>query len=154
MQCLVLSASSSQTCLRNSVFAMSSFLLSLNMLTKLAMFTWVPSYLLIPFGLWSVRDFCYMLLVESCHALVCGVCSCSMLFSCSKHCFLMLNRDMLFSPSLRTWYLLHFCHACLNLLLSDLAIAQCSSFVKHLEWITAMCFIAMLECISLLSWCI
>ena len=57
---------------------------------------------------------------------------------------------MLFSLSLWTYYLLHFCHACLNLLLSELAVAQCSSFVKHLEWITAMCFVVMLECISLL----
>ena len=42
MQCLVLSESSSQRGLHNSVFAMSSFLLSLNLLTKLAMFTWEP----------------------------------------------------------------------------------------------------------------
>ena len=58
------------------------------------------------------------------------------------------------SPSLCTCYLLHFCHACLNLLLCVLAIAQCSSFVKHLEWITAMCFVAMLGCCSLVSCCI
>ena len=81
--------------------------------------------------------------------------SCSMLLSCSKHCFLMLIPDMLaFSLSLWCWYLLHICHACLNLLLCDLAVAQCSSFVKHLEWITAMCFVVMLECRSLVSWCI
>ena len=49
---------------------------------------------------------------------------------------------------------MHFCHACLNLLLCDLAVAHCSSFVKHLEWITAMCFVAMLECSSLISCCI
>ena len=49
-----------------------------------------------------------------------------------------------------TWYLLHFCHACLNLLLSELAVAQCSSFVKHLEWVPAMYFVAMLECCSML----
>ena len=55
----------------------------------------------------------------------------------------MLNPDMLL------FALLYFCHACLNLLLGDLAVAQCSSFVKHLEWITAMCFVAMLECSSL-----
>ena len=42
-----------------------------------------------------------------------------------------------------------FCHACLNLLLCELAIAQCSFFVKHLVYITAMCFVAMLECSSL-----
>ena len=78
------------------------------------------------------------------------ICSCSMLLSCSKHCFLMLNPDMLFSLSLWSGYLLHFWHACLNLLLCDLAVAQCSSFVKHLEWITAMCFVVMLECSSLL----
>ena len=58
--------------------------------------------------------------------------------------------DMLFSLSLWCCYLLHFCHACLNLLLCELAVAQCSYFVKHLEWVTAMCFVAMLECSSLL----
>ena len=78
------------------------------------------------------------------------ICSCSMLLSYSKHCFLVLNPDMLFSLSLWTWYLLQFCHACLSLLLCELAIAQCSSFVKHLEWIPAMCFFAMLECSSFL----
>ena len=58
----------------------------------------------------------------------------------------MLNPDMLFA-------LLHFCHACLNLLLCDLAVAQCSSFVKHLEWIPAMYFVAVLECCSIVSCC-
>ena len=48
-----------------------------------------------------------------------------------------------------TCYLLHFCHACLNLLLSELAVAQCSSFVKHHEWIPSMFFVAMFECSSL-----
>ena len=37
----------------------------------LVMFTWVPSYLLCLFGSWSVRDFCSMQLVDSCHAFVC-----------------------------------------------------------------------------------
>ena len=49
-----------------------------------------------------------------------------------------------------TCYLLLFYHACLNLLMDELAVAQCSSFVKHLEFITAMCFVVMLECSSLL----
>ena len=48
-----------------------------------------------------------------------------------------------------TCYLLHFYHACLNLLLSELGVAQCSSFVKHHEWIPAMYFVAMLECFSI-----
>ena len=78
-----------------------------------------------------------------------------MLLSCSKHCFLMLIPGMLlFSLSLWTWYLLYFYHACLNLLLCDLAVAQCSSFVKHLEWVTAMCFVDMLGCCIIVSWCI
>ena len=78
------------------------------------------------------------------------ICSCSMLLSYSKHCFLMLNSwHVIFTKSV-TWYLLHFCHACLNLLLSELAVAQCSSFVKHLEWIPAMYFVAMFECCSML----
>ena len=78
------------------------------------------------------------------------ICSCSMLLSCSKHCFQMLNHDMLFSLSLWCCYLLHFCHACLILLLSELAVARCSYFVKHLEWIPAMYFVAMLECCGML----
>ena len=49
-----------------------------------------------------------------------------------------------------TCYLLHFCHACLNLLLSELAVAQFSSFVKNLQWIPAMYSFAMLECCSML----
>ena len=61
---------------------------------------------------------------------------------------------LVFSPSLWCWYLLYFCHACLNLLLCYLAVAQCSCFVKHLEYIAAICFVAMLECSSLVSCCI
>ena len=38
---------------------------------------------------------------------------------------------------------MHFCHACLNLLMDELAVAQCSSFVKHHEWIPSMYFDAM-----------
>ena len=48
-----------------------------------------------------------------------------------------------------TYYLLHFCHACLSLLLSELAVDQCSYFVKHLEWIHAMYFVVMLDCCSI-----
>ena len=44
---------------------------------------------------------------------------------------------------------MHFCHACLNLLLSELDIAQCSSFVKHHDWIPTMYFVAMFECCSI-----
>ena len=44
-----------------------------------------------------------------------------------------------------TYHNLHFCHAGLNLLIDELAVAQCSSFVKHLEWIPAMYFVAMFE---------
>ena len=111
----------------------SSFLLSLNLLTKLAMFTWLPLYLLILFGLWSVKDFCHMNLVEYFHALFSMLSSCSMLISCSEHCYLMLFSAMSsnFTKS-GTCYLLHFCHACLSLLCCELAVAQCSSFFKHL----------------------
>ena len=49
-----------------------------------------------------------------------------------------------------TCYLLHFCNACLNLLLSELAVAQCSYFVKHHEWIPAKYFVAMFECCSII----
>ena len=34
--------------------------------------------------------------------------------------------------------------------MDDLAVAQCSSFVKHHEWIPAMYLVAMLECCSML----
>ena len=32
----------------------------------------------------------------------------------------------------------------------ELAVAQCSSFVKHYEWIPAMYFVAMFECCSII----
>ena len=54
-----------------SVLPCSNFLLSLNLLTIIAMFTWMQLYFLIPFGLWSVRDFCCMIWVASCHSLLC-----------------------------------------------------------------------------------
>ena len=66
-------------------------------------------------------------------------------------CYLIWNfRQVLISLSLRSVDQLHFCHACLNLWMDELAVAQCSSFVKHHEWIPAMYFVAMLECSSLL----
>ena len=96
------------------------------------------------FGLWSVRDFCHMLLVEYCHALFCYV----------EHCYLMLFSAMS-SNFTKSVNLISFalCDACLNLLCCDLAIAQCSCFVKHLEYITFICFFVMLKCSSLTSWC-
>ena len=61
---------------------------------------------------------------------------------------------LVFSVSLWSWCLLHFCHACLNLLLCDLAVAQCSWFFKQLVYITTIYFVVMLECSSLVSCCI
>ena len=84
MYCSVVSGSSSPTCLLIVVPAMYKSVISL------AMFTWVPSYFLCPFGSWSVRDFCYMRLVDSFHAFFTMICSCNMLFDSSKHCNLML----------------------------------------------------------------
>ena len=49
----------------------------------------------------------------------------------------------------KTCYHLIFCHACLNLLMDDLAVSQCPYFVKLHEWIPAMYFVAMFECSSL-----
>ena len=46
---------------------------------------------------------------------------------------------------------MHFCHACLNLLMDELAVAQCSSFVKLYEWIPAIYFIAMFECCNIIN---
>ena len=48
-----------------------------------------------------------------------------------------------------TCYHLHCCHACLNLLIDELVVAQCSSFVKHHEWSPAMYFVVMFECRSI-----
>ena len=56
---------------------------------------------------------------------------------------------MLISQSLRSVYRLHFCHACLDLLMDELAVAQCSSFVKNYDWIPAMYFVAMFGCCSM-----
>ena len=50
-----------------------------------------------------------------------------------------------------TCYLLHFCHTCLSLICCELAVAQCSSFVKHHEWIPAMYFVAMFVCFSMFN---
>ena len=58
---------------------------------------------------------------------------------------------MLISQSLKSVCHMHFCHACLNLLMDELAVAQCSSFVKHHEWIPAMYFVAMFECCSMFN---
>ena len=70
----------------------------------------------------------------------------SILFSCSKVCYLIWNsREVLISLSLRSVYQMHFCHACLNLLMDELAVAKCSSFVKHHEWIPAMYFVVLFE---------
>ena len=63
----------------------------------------------------------------------------------------MLNcRLVLISLSLKPVYHLHFCHACLNLLMDELAVAQCSSSVKNHVWIPAMYFVAMFECFSII----
>ena len=48
-----------------------------------------------------------------------------------------------------TCYHLLFCHACLNLLMDELAIARCSYFVKLHERIPAMYFVVMFECCSI-----
>ena len=48
-----------------------------------------------------------------------------------------------------TSYRLPFFHACLNLLMDELAVAKCSSFVKLLEWIPAMYFVVMFGCCSI-----
>ena len=62
----------------------------------------------------------------------------------------MINSKLvLISLSLKPVYRLRFCHACLSLICCDLAVAQCSSFVKHHEWIPAMYFVVMFECCSI-----
>ena len=38
----------------------------------------------------------------------------------------------------------------MNLLIEELAVTQCSSFVKHHEWIPAMYFVAMFGCCSII----
>ena len=61
------------------------------------------------------------------------------------------SRLVLILLSLKPVYHLHFCHACLNLLMDELAVAQCSSFVKHHERILAMYFVAMFGCCSMFN---
>ena len=64
-------------------------------------------------------------------------------------CLIWNSRLVLISLSLKPAYQLLFCHACLYLLVVQLAVAQCSSFVKHYEWIPNMYFFAMFECCSI-----
>ena len=65
-------------------------------------------------------------------------------------CYLILDsRQVLISLSLKSVYKMHFFHACLNLLMDELVVAQCSSFVKHHEWIPAIYFVAMFECCNI-----
>ena len=59
------------------------------------------------------------------------------------------SRLVLISLSLKSVYHMHFCHACLNLLMDELGVARCKTFVKHLECIPAMYFVAMFECSSM-----
>ena len=62
----------------------------------------------------------------------------------------MLNsRLVLISPSLKPVIICTFAMLVLNLLMDELAVAQCSSFVKHHEWIPAMYFVFMFECCSI-----
>ena len=42
-----------------------------------------------------------------------------------------------------------FCHACLNLLIDELAVAQCYTFAKNLVCIPAMYFVVMFGCCSM-----
>ena len=62
----------------------------------------------------------------------------------------MINSGLLvnFTKSITCYHLL-FCHTCLNLLMSELAVAQCSSFVKLHERIPTMYFVVMFECCSI-----
>ena len=70
----------------------------------------------------------------------------------SKVYYLIWNsRQVLISLSLKSVYQMLFCHACLNLLMDELAVAQCSSFVKLHEWIPSMYFVAMFGCCSIFS---
>ena len=71
MHCLVFSESSSQRCLHIIVSAMLCFLLSLKPVNETCYVYMVAIISSGPFGLWSVRDFCHMHLVDSCHALFC-----------------------------------------------------------------------------------
>ena len=57
----------------------------------------------------------------------------------------MINSRLVLISLSETCYHLPFCHACLNLLMDELAVAQCSSFVELLEWIPAMYFVAMFD---------
>ena len=80
----MVSGSTSATCLLIVVHAMYESVISF------AIFAWMlPCFLLI-FGISSVKEFCSLSLVLSCHAFFAMISSCSMLFDSSKHCNLML----------------------------------------------------------------
>ena len=55
----------------------------------------------------------------------------------------MINSRLVLISLSEICYHLHFCHAYLNLLMDELAVAQRSTFVKHNEWIPAMYFVVM-----------
>ena len=155
MQCFVMSGMSSQSCYHNSVYAMLCFSAKSETVNKTCYVYMGAIISSVPFWLMFSKGLSFYAFSRIMPCLFSMICSCSMLLSCSKHCFLMLIPDMLvFSLSLWCWYLLHFCHACLNLLQCDLAVAQCSCFVKHLLYITAICFVFKLGWSSIASCCI
>ena len=84
-----------------------------------------------------------------CHALLC-----SESIKLTKRPIYYYFCHALFSAKSGTCYVFHFCHACLSLLCCEIAVSQCSSFVKHLLQITTICFVAMLECCSIVACCI
>ena len=101
MQCLVLSASSLQTCLHNSVYAMSSFLLSESVnetcyLYMGAIISSGPFWLMVSKGLllYALSSFMPCLALPQYVPIVCCY------LALNINCFLMLNPDMLFSLSL------------------------------------------------------
>ena len=59
------------------------------------------------------------------------------------------SRLVLISLSLKPVIICTFPHAYLNLLMDELAVAQCSYFVKNHERIRAMYFVVMFECCSM-----
>ena len=80
MQCLVLSASSSQTCLHNSVDAMSSFLLSLNLLINETCYVYMGAILSYdPFWLMVSKG---LLLYALSRFITCLVLLCSVPIAC------------------------------------------------------------------------
>ena len=139
-----------------SLFLPWTVIFSLNLLMKLAMFTWVPSYLMCLFGSWSLKDFFSMPLVDSCHAFFLlwyvPVACCLIALNFATWCY--FCHVQWFLLSLWNSYYLQSCHILLSMFQWFLEISQCSYFFMLYMYITSMPFVFMLWWCSIFAWCL